>query len=344
MRAEQRMAILDARTARMGGGINFVAELGPRLEREISRRGWDLQILAGPASGWRERLQRRSLLTVAQAILHAGNRTTVSPGARKVVCVRDRLLVQPCQGAPQRSPRFLLRLALTAHALRVSSAVVVPSHSMVEPVERLLARLGLRHPPTVHVIPHGRPSWASPPVRPLGEPLRLLYPSHVGRHKNFALLARVLRLIRSHSRLAVKLTLTATGRELVNGKTLESLFDPVVGDVLFTGPVSRAELPGLYEGHDVLVFPSLAESFGLPLLEAMVMRMAIVASDRDWAREVCGESALYAQPHDEQAWVTALEACQKQGLRDNLTGAVRAERFDWGRAAAAYALLLVANE
>jgi glycosyltransferase involved in cell wall biosynthesis len=66
-------------------------------------------------------------------------------------------------------------------------------------------------------------------------------------------------------------------------------------------------MEALYRSHDVLVFPSLCESFGLPLVEAAIHGLAIVASDLDFAREVLGRQATFASPSASRSWVDAIE-------------------------------------
>jgi glycosyltransferase involved in cell wall biosynthesis len=99
-------------------------------------------------------------------------------------------------------------------------------------------------------------------------------------------------------------------------------------------------LPSLYADHDVVVFPSLVESFGHPPLEAMTMGMPVIASDRAWAREICNDGAMYADPKDPGAWVGALRRIHDGGHRANQAGRARALAFSWDRAAQAYADLL----
>jgi glycosyltransferase involved in cell wall biosynthesis len=48
--------------------------------------------------------------------------------------------------------------------------------------------------------------------------------------------------------------------------------------------------------HDILVSPSLAETFGFPLVEAMGLGMPIVVADTPIHREICGDAALYFAP------------------------------------------------
>lgn len=69
------------------------------------------------------------------------------------------------------------------------------------------------------------------------------------------------------------------------------------GDVVVTGYVDDRDLPALYQGATVLVFPSLYEGFGMPLLEAMASGLPVVASDTSSHREVLGEAAVFVSPH-----------------------------------------------
>ena len=59
------------------------------------------------------------------------------------------------------------------------------------------------------------------------------------------------------------------------------------------GQVEYGDLPALYAAHDIFITPSLSETFGHPLVEAMASEALIVASDTPVHREVCGDSAAY---------------------------------------------------
>jgi glycosyltransferase involved in cell wall biosynthesis len=170
-------------------------------------------------------------------------------------------------------------------------------------------------------------------------PVRLLYPSHYEWHKNFPLLAGVLNLAKA-SRSPLHLTLTVSGTERLGDATLRDVFSSVASNVTFLGSVPPDALPALYESHDVLVFPSLVESFGLPLLEAMTSNMPIVASDRTWAREICQFAATYADPYSPQHWIDAITHVIKQTVRENKSGRIRALEFDWDKAADRYVELI----
>jgi glycosyltransferase involved in cell wall biosynthesis len=70
--------------------------------------------------------------------------------------------------------------------------------------------------------------------------------------------------------------------------------------------VSDAELAGLYDGALALCFSSIAEGFGLPVLEALAAGVPVVASDLPVLREVAGDAALYAPVGDVDSWAAAL--------------------------------------
>ena len=102
------------------------------------------------------------------------------------------------------------------------------------------------------------------------------------------------------------------------------------------GRVSDAELRALYENALCLVFPSRYEGFGLPPLEAMSCRCAVIAARAGAVPEVCGEAALWFDPDAPASLRAALERLLAEpGLRDGLrqAGHARAAGFTWEGAA-----------
>lgn len=68
--------------------------------------------------------------------------------------------------------------------------------------------------------------------------------------------------------------------------------------VKFLGRVTDEELIRLYNQASCFVFPSVYEGFGLPLIEAMHCGCPVLVSDIPVLREVCGDAAVYFNPHD----------------------------------------------
>ncbi len=115
--------------------------------------------------------------------------------------------------------------------------------------------------------------------------------------------------------------------------------------VRFLGYVPTAELPLLYNLATVFAYVSFYEGFGLPPLEAMACGVPVLASAIAAHREVCGEAALYVDPHDEEAIAHALrQLLEDDALRDDAvaSGLERARRFSWTKSAAAHADCLAA--
>lgn len=89
--------------------------------------------------------------------------------------------------------------------------------------------------------------------------------------------------------------------------------------VRFTGYVAEETLPAVYAGALALVFPSLAEGFGLPLLEAMAAGCPVLCSDRPPMNEIVGEAGYCFEPEypEDIAEGMALAVCDetwRQGL------------------------------
>ena len=110
----------------------------------------------------------------------------------------------------------------------------------------------------------------------------------------------------------------------------------VLDRVRLPGFVPRADLIALYRGASALVYPSLAEGFGLPLLEAMTCGLPVVASRAGALREVGGEACVYADSVD-PASIAA--ACARVLDDDDLAadlsrrGRERAAGYSWRTAA-----------
>jgi glycosyltransferase involved in cell wall biosynthesis len=104
------------------------------------------------------------------------------------------------------------------------------------------------------------------------------------------------------------------------------------------GRVSEPELQALYAGASVFAFPSWHEGFGLPVLEAMVAGVPVVASDIPALREVAGDAAVLVPPRSPDLWAEALSrVLESAPLRAELAaaGRSRAALFSWRRTAEA---------
>jgi glycosyltransferase involved in cell wall biosynthesis len=102
--------------------------------------------------------------------------------------------------------------------------------------------------------------------------------------------------------------------------------------VRLLGYVADADLPVLMAAAEMLVFPSLHEGFGFPVVEAMALGVPVVTSSVTALPEVGGDAVLYADPHD----AAEIAACMEQILTDaelvaalRSKGRERAERFRW---------------
>ena len=102
--------------------------------------------------------------------------------------------------------------------------------------------------------------------------------------------------------------------------------------VHFTGMVPEEKLPSLYRGAEALVFPSLYEGFGLPLLEAMACGIPVITANTTALPEVAGGAALLVDPTSVEQIAEAMERIVTDGslrlqLRDK--GIARAAQFSW---------------
>jgi len=158
----------------------------------------------------------------------------------------------------------------------------------------------VKTPAAVHPLPRGERVGCGEGA---GESVRLAYVSIYSDHKNLTTLLKALRLLNSNGgpRFRLKTTVNPAreGTQWTSNRQgdLELARDSKVAPwVEFVGPLGHEAAHRLYCGADIFVFPSVVESFGHPMMEAMAAGLPIVAADTPVNREVCGEGAEYFQP------------------------------------------------
>lgn len=215
----------------------------------------------------------------------------------------------------RRTP-WLLRLGRASLVLTLSQAVR----------REAIARFSLR-PERVVAVPLAadvrfRPQPRDPSVAPY-----FLYVGTLEPRKNLPFLVEAWREVwRRH-----RVPLVLAGRRREDGP----VFAEEEGLVL-RGPVAEVDLPALYANALAVVYPTLYEGFGLPVLEAMQSGVPVLTSRDAAVTEVAGGAAWQGEACDARAWVEAMAACvtEPERLAEwRAAGLRRAAGFSWERTA-----------
>ena len=203
-------------------------------------------------------------------------------------------------------------------AARGAAAVVVTSEFVRERAVELLEL----DPGRVHVVPHA----IDHSVFTIGDEERepiLLYPARPWPHKNHTRLFEAFAVLRE-TRPQLRLVLTGGGLDRL---------EPLPEGVENLGTVPAEHLASLYRRAACLVYPSLYEGFGLPVLEAMACGCPVAASNVGAIPEIAGDAAVLFDPTDVEAMIEAmLEAdTRREELRER--GLARAAAYTWDESA-----------
>lgn len=211
--------------------------------------------------------------------------------------------------------------------------------------QRIIARYGI-DPRSIDVVTPGLDhSWLKPDERSIDEAwVRLKgrvprrFALTVGRldpRKNFAQAARVVRALVQSGDLD---GLVIVGPEDFGTSRLRTELerDGTATLVTHLSALDTASLQAMYRHASCLLYLSLAEGFGLPLIEAMAMGAPIIASNRTSIPEVNGDAGAIVDPDDlDQIVTVASEVLRSSDLRAALVarGTARAKTFDGAVAA-----------
>lgn len=132
--------------------------------------------------------------------------------------------------------------------------------------------------------------------------LKLFYPAAGYPHKNHQLISDMVSLdIPSGVIDEVRVTLGSDHFSENQSKLLK-----------FLGRLDQGQCLIEYERADALVFPSLLESYGLPLVEAMTAGIPILVADLPYAHTLCGDEAIYFDPMDAKSLLDAITECHRK--------------------------------
>lgn len=357
-----RSVVVDARVLQSSGLGRYLREvlaelfddrrfgeitlLGDRRELQdyVSRHeaGRRIRLVAYPTGAYSPRVQgawlciRRSVRADVAFFPHYDVPIAGLP-RRSVITVHDLIHYQVPEAFPwwRRAPGGLLLRRAVGAAARV---IVVSEATRRD----LCARLPVARGKTA-VVPNGVSELFRAPATEAADTnvdrLRpfVLCVGNRKPHKNLAAAVEAIALARPHD---PALRLVIAGRrsphwdDVLRGA--EEL--GVAAAIVDLGEVGDSELRSLYRACEALLFPSLYEGFGLPVIEAMAAGAPVIASDRASIPEVVGGAGILIDPRDPAGMARALGSLRDDPeMRRDLVrrGRERAREFSWERAARA---------
>lgn len=274
----------------------------------LRRAAWPI-LAKGVARGWRTPCPAPLLFNVSHSGLEqpAYRALIHRLSARPVFFVHDLIpLTHPEYCRPGEGPRHARRMDTV---LDCAAGVVANSQATLDSLADYARATGKALPPAV-VAPLA-PGLAAPPhtPRPLDAPYFVMLGTVEPRKNHWLILHLWRRLAERQGAAAPKLLVIGQrGWECENVADLLERCPALRGAVLELPGLADAEVAGYLRHAQALLFPSFAEGYGLPLLEALALGMPVIASDLPAFREIAGAIPEYLDPLDGIGWAGLIDA------------------------------------
>ena len=164
----------------------------------------------------------------------------------------------------------------------------------------------------------------------------VLFLGNTDPKKNLPNVMKALGIIEKRGKLDFKLVLPDFGKDHLYNILKAQNNERLMEHIMLTGYIPNKELPNLYRLAEIFLYPSLRESFGIPILEAMACGTPVITSNTSAMPEVAGEGALMIDPFKaEQIADTILQLLSDDALRKQTIayGIERASKFSWKKTA-----------
>ncbi len=275
-----------------------------------------------------ERLWLARVMDTGSGVLHHPGGTVPFDSARPtVVTIHDLQPITNPQYFSRTKQEFLARAL--PEAVERADVVATPSDWVRQDV---IERLGADPDRVVTVSAYAGQSedadlgTSSPELSPELEAIVergpvILFPAMTLGHKNHRFLFDAFAIAQAKD---PSLSLVCTGSEGKDHEAIVAYAASASPAIHMLGHVERGDLRGLFSRAEMLVFPSLYEGFGLPVLEAQSAQLPVIASSSTAIPEVAGDGAIICDPTDLEAWADA--------MANRLGSAERADLVDRGTA------------
>lgn len=160
----------------------------------------------------------------------------------------------------------------------------------------------------------------------------IFYLGNTDPKKNVTGILKALSILKKKGKLHTKLLMLDIDRNFLQ-QQLNNIGDSsLIDDLEFCGYFPNQDLPAIYSQAEMFLYPSLRESFGIPILEAMACGVAVITSNTSSMPEIAMECAEYCNPFDAESIAAAIDIFQENKEHKNklaLKGLDRANLFSW---------------
>jgi glycosyltransferase involved in cell wall biosynthesis len=337
-------------------GLEYIRHYGARSRAVVSERGFSSILAEQVSARVFDRLERQDgaakpstrklMVNVASGMLRNRNfrgaillhtshsgiehpryfRTMRRGGIRPVVLIHDLIPLthaEYCRPAVDQIHRQRVHAALGS-----ASGIIANSQATLNSLatEARLARLPM--PPTVVAHLASGVSHSPPAPRPLSFPYFVMLGTIEPRKNHWFILHVWRRLIERLGAAAPKLVIIGRrGWECENVVDMLERCESLKGVVIEEAHCSDEQLHAYLQHAQALLFPSFVEGYGMPLAEALALKVPVLASDLDVFHEIADDIPDYLDPLDGPGWLARIHAYTRTDSPEREAQLTRIERF-----------------